>query len=397
MLKVRQALKLPTMNYKIIDQQADLEAFCEHLKTCPWIALDTEFVRTDTYFSILSLIQIQTHEGQAAIIDPIAIEDLTALWSIITHPDIRKVFHSARQDIEVLYQVSGQMPVSIYDTQIACLFLHHGDLAGLARVVKAELNFTLEKDQTRTNWQQRPLTDKQLEYAINDVRYLAPLYEKLQSELTDAQQAALEDDFQALLNEDLYKIDVKSAGKKIKAAKKLSRKNKAIAYKLAEWREQFAIEHNKPKRWVMSDEVLVAIAKRPPKTPEALYKVPHIKASSVKNYGAEWVELIDEVFESPDNWPKPVIPSIPPTPQEEVLVSIGFALIQQIAIDYNVNPNNIANKADLLKMIQSDTFQLTGWRALLLGTPFRQFLENQLVLGCNQDRLVQKTFTPNTP
>lgn len=397
MLKRKQALKLPAMNYKIIDQQADLEAFCEHLQTCPWIALDTEFVRTDTYFSILSLIQVQTHDGQAAIIDPIAIEDLTALWSIITHPNICKVFHSARQDIEVLYQVSGQMPVSIYDTQIACLFLHHGDLAGLARVVKAELNVTLEKDQTRTNWQQRPLTEKQLEYAINDVRYLAPLYEKLQAELTDAQQAALKEDFQALLNEDLYKIDIKAAGKKIKAAKKLPRKNKAVAYKLAEWREQFAIDHNKPKRWVMSDEVLVSIAKRPPKTPEALYKVPHIKASSVKNYGAEWVALIDEVFESPDSWPNPITPSAPPSPQEEVLISIGFAFIQQIAIDYNVNPNNIANKTDLLKTIQSDLFRLTGWRALLLGKPFTRFLENQVVLSCDQGKLVQKTFTPNIP
>jgi len=397
LLKRKQALKLPAMNYKIIDQQADLEAFCEHLQTCPWIALDTEFVRTDTYFSILSLIQVQTHDGQAAIIDPIAIEDLTALWSIITHPNICKVFHSARQDIEVLYQVSGQMPVSIYDTQIACLFLHHGDLAGLARVVKAELNVTLEKDQTRTNWQQRPLTEKQLEYAINDVRYLAPLYEKLQTELTDAQQAALKEDFQALLNEDLYKIDIKAAGKKIKAAKKLPRKNKAVAYKLAEWREQFAIDHNKPKRWVMSDEVLVSIAKRPPKTPEALYKVPHIKASSVKNYGAEWVALIDEVFESPDSWPNPITPSAPPSPQEEVLISIGFAFIQQIAIDYNVNPNNIANKTDLLKTIQSDSFRLTGWRALLLGKPFTRFLENQVVLSCDQGKLVQKTFTPNTP
>ncbi|MDG4813323.1 ribonuclease D [Hydrogenovibrio sp. 3SP14C1] len=384
------------MNYIIIDQQADLEAFCALLNTCPWIAIDTEFVRTDTYFSILSLIQIQTHDGQAAIIDPLAIEDLTALWSILTNPSIRKVFHSARQDIEVLYQVSGQMPAAIYDTQIACLFLHHGDLAGLARVVKSELDFTLEKDQTRTNWQQRPLTEKQLEYAINDVRYLAPLYEKLQAELTKQQQSALEEDFQALLNEDLYKIDTQSAGKKIKATKKLSRKNKAIAYKLAEWREQFAIDNNKPKRWVMSDEVLVAIAKRPPKTPEALYKVPHIKASSVKNHGSEWVALIDEVFESPDSWPTSPAPSTPPTPQEEVLISVGFALIQQIAIDYNINPNNIANKTDLFKMIQSDSFKLSGWRGLLLSTPFSQFLHNQAGLSCHEGKLVQNTFTPNT-
>ncbi len=114
------------------------------------------------------------------------------------------------------------------------------------------------------------------------MRYLAPLYERYLDKLTEAQQAALTEDFEALLNEDLYRLAPENAADKIKAVQKLPRKAQAIAYRLAEWRELYAINHNKPKRWVLSDDALVAIAKRPPKAREALYKVPNIKASSVK-------------------------------------------------------------------------------------------------------------------
>ncbi len=133
------------MTYTFIDTQADLSAFCKLIEADGWFAIDTEFVRTDTYFPKLCLIQIQSRSGHAAIIDPMAFDALEPLWQLLENPNIRKVFHSARQDIEVLYQVSGRMPVAIYDTQIAGVFLGYGDLAGLAKVIKAELDIELEK------------------------------------------------------------------------------------------------------------------------------------------------------------------------------------------------------------------------------------------------------------
>lgn len=382
------------MTYTFIDTQADLTAFCDLIQADDWFAIDTEFVRTDTYFSKLCLIQIQSRSGHAAIIDPMAFDALEPLWQLLENPSIRKVFHSARQDIEVLYQVSGRMPVAIYDTQIAGVFLGYGDLAGLARVIKAELGTELEKDQTRTDWSRRPLTDRQLEYAINDVRYLAPLYERYQDKLTESQQSALSEDFEALLNEDLYRLAPENAGDKIKPIQKLSHKSQAIAYRLAEWREFYAINHNKPKRWVLSDDTLVAIAKRPPKARETLYKVPNIKASSVKNFGDEWIEIIDDVFANPDAWPKAPSKPAPATPQEDIFINIGFALLQQVAQNYHINPPNIAGKADLLHLIRHSEKTLSGWRHALFGEPFTDFLNGKGGLAVQDNHLIQKTFTP---
>jgi ribonuclease D len=378
------------MTYQFIDHTDDLVQFCQSIESSPWLAIDTEFVRTDTYFPILSLIQTQNPEGISAIIDPIAIDDLSPLWALLQNPHIVKVFHSARQDLEVLYQVSGHLPVNIFDTQIACLFLGHGDLAGLGRVVAAELNIKLEKDQTRTDWQQRPLTEQQLAYAIDDVRTLAPLYEKCLSQLTPEQLDALQQDFDALLDIRLYELSPEAAGAKIKATHKLSRKNRAIAYRLAEWRERHAIEHNQPKRWVLSDDVLVAIAKRPPDSVEALYKVPHIKPASIKRYGETWIKEIDDVFAHPDLWPTPPPPVTPPTPQEAILLDVGFAWANQMALIYHINPHNVINRTDLLAIIRQPGPVLLGWRHLLIEKPLRDFLDGKTALSYDNHQLLQK-------
>lgn len=351
------------------------------------MAIDTEFVRTDTYYPILCLIQIQAAEGQQALIDPLAIDDMQPLWNLLRSSNMKKVFHSARQDMEVIYYAMGELPKSIIDTQIASVFLRHGDLAGLARVVKAELGVELEKDQTRTNWQQRPLTDKQLQYALDDVRYLAPLYEHLVEKLTPEQWQALQQDFEALLNESLYRTLPEEAGMRLKAAKNLGRKNQAIVYRLAAWREQFAIEHNKPRRWVLSDDALIGIAKRPPKTAEALYKVPNIKASSVKQYGEEWIDEIDYVFAHPEEWPEKPPKTAPISAEEDLLVTLGFAVLQQTALNFGINPNNLASKTTLVCMLRQSEPCVFGWRHLLLEKPLRMLWQNQSVLRVEQGRL----------
>ncbi|MBD3754590.1 MAG: ribonuclease D [Gammaproteobacteria bacterium] len=360
-----------------------------------WLAIDTEFVRTDTYFPELSLVQIQDCLGQVAIIDPLPIQaadpknGLQGLVNILVEPRITKVFHSARQDLEVLYQLAQQMPVSIFDTQLAAIFFKHGDIAGFARVVEAELGCKLAKDQTRTNWHARPLSEQQIQYAIDDVRYLAPLYEKFIAHLTPAQLKAVEEDCAALLDERLYKPEPSTAGEKIKGVRGLKPKQLAIVYMLAEWRECYAIEHNQPKKWVMSDEVIVGIAQRPPKTVEALYKVPQIKPSSVKEFGEQWITCIDAVFSSdPASWPQPEAKPPAADAQEEVLISLCMALCSQIALDYRLNPHNLVNKAELLSLIRGgETLALNGWRSLLVVDPLQQLLSGHASLSIADKRL----------
>lgn len=382
----------PTPSIQIITTHEALTPFCNHLNTCDWLAIDTEFMRVDTYFAELCLVQVQSSQGQLALIDPLAFDnpkqDLTAFWQCLTNPKLTKVFHSARQDIEVLYQVSQQMPVSIFDTQIAGIFLNHGNLAGLARMVEAELGTVLEKDQTRTQWEQRPLTPKQISYAADDVRYLAPLYEKISQQLSQQQRTVLQEDFADLLNPAHYEPNPLDAGLKLKGTKGLSSKQLAICYRLAQWREEVAIERNKPKRWSLCDDCIIDIAKRPAQSVEGLYKVPDIKSSSVKQYGETWVALIDEVFQNPDSWPGKVVQPDHPTSEEAKLIDLAQALLSQISHDLSCPANNLANKADLLEILRSDQPVLKGWRHYVFENPLRALLNGQATLKVQNLQLI---------
>lgn len=373
------------MSYLYINTELALANFCQQIyQDARWIAIDTEFMRTNTFFAELSLIQIQSEQGEAAIIDPIAIPNLECLWQLLTDKNILKVFHAARQDIEVLYQVAKRMPVSIFDTQIAALFLGHGNLAGLSRVLDKELNIQIPKDQTRTDWNQRPLTKQQLEYAFNDVKNLAPLYQKINQSLNQEQQQALLEDFADLLNPKHYQIDINKAGERIKQAKTLVPKQQAIVNTLAQWREVYAIEHNKPRKWILSDDAIIAIAKRPPQTIQALYNVPNIKHSSVKEFGDEWLKLIDEVFLTPESWPAKTQKTKPTTSQEKVFIQIGQAIAQQVYIDYGINQENLIKKQQLVDIIRSSSTEyLIGWKKLLIAKPFQEFLNGKQVISAD--------------
>lgn len=378
------------MSYQIITETEQLNDFCLQIsETSSWIAIDTEFVRTDTYFPELSLIQIQGHDGLLALIDPLAIKDLDGLWELLSNPAIVKVFHAARQDLEILYQLGGQLPSPIFDTQIAAVFLKYGASAGLATVIKGELKFDLPKDQTRTNWHQRPLTPQQIEYALNDVRYLAKLYDVMLPQLNPQQLAALEEDFAELLNLQHYQLQPDKAGEKIKASQKMGPKAKAICYRLAEWRETYAIDHNKPKHWSLSDDAIIAMAKRPPKDIKALHKVPNIKISSIKQFGVEWIALIDDVFAHPELWPEKTPKPAVADAHEEVLLSLAQAICQQISIKYNINVNQIANKTHMLNVIRHpDEKQMSGWRHLLLEQPLKSFLRCETSLKIMDNEVI---------
>ncbi|MBN2864722.1 MAG: HRDC domain-containing protein [Thiotrichales bacterium] len=379
----------------------ELNLFSEQLlanTAIDWIAIDTEFVRTDTYFAELSLVQIQDNLGAVTLIDPLAIQqnseseavskNLAGLVTILSDSHLLKVFHAARQDIEVLYQLANKMPACIFDTQLAAVFFKHGDIAGFARVVEAELGVKLPKTQTRTNWHARPLTDEQIEYAIDDVRFLAPLYEKFKANLTAEQLTAITEDCNALLDETLYKPDPSSAGGKVKGVRNFKPKQLAMINALAEWRENYAIANNRPKKWVMNDEVMVCIVKRPPQVVEALYKVPQIKSSSVREHGQEWIELIDKVFAMPpESWPQLPPKEIPPSPQQEILINLAMVICQQIALENKINLHNLINKQELSDLIcQNDSNNLKGWRGLMVGKPLKALLasESQVIIQKNK-------------
>lgn len=356
------------MNYQHITTAQQLADFCRPLHHLAWLAIDTEFVRQDTYYPLLSLVQICTQDGNLAIIDPLTIEDMSALWELLADANVCKVFHSARQDIEVLFQVGGLMPQAIFDTQIACVFLGHGDMAGFARVIEAELNVQIDKDQTRTNWHQRPLSDKQIAYALDDVRYLAPLFQKIQTQLTDEQKQALEWDFSQLLDAALYRIDPDQAWLKLKGTQHLSPKQLGIVKHLTAWRERTAIESNQPRKWVISDEAIIALAKRPARALEGLYKISEINAGQVRQYGDALISQLDITFQQPDSWPEKPAKNPPASTQEDIILNLALAYAHQVALDNQLNLANLVQRRDVLALLRQQTSPIQhGWRWILIG------------------------------
>ena len=377
------------MTYQHITTTTELHTFCHPLHQQAWFAIDTEFVRQDTYYPLLSLVQICTQDGEMSLIDPLAINDLTPLWALLSDEKVCKVFHSARQDIEVLYQVSRQMLRNLFDTQIACVFLGYGDLAGFARVIEGELNQVLDKDQTRTNWHQRPLSARQIAYALDDVRFLAPLYQRLQTRLTTEQKQALNWDFKQLLDVNLYDIAPDQAWLKIKGTQGLSTKQLALVQALAAWRETEAIHLNQPRKWILNDEGLLALSKQPKRDLDGLYKLKELNPALIRLYGEQWIALIDRVFAQPENWPSPPAKSAHATPQEDVLISLGQTYAQQVAVDYQLAPGSLCQRKELLALIrhQPDIPLLHGWRGYLLGHPLLSLLRGKNAMRVESDRV----------
>jgi len=382
------------MHLNYIDDAKTLAKICQQIQSCDWIAADTEFLRSQTYYPELSLVQIQDCQNRTFLIDAIALtsEALQPLWQLLIHPKVLKVFHSARQDLEVLYQTSTQLPTPIFDTQIAALFLGYGDSAGLNTLTESLLNISLNKDQTRTNWHQRPLSPEQQHYAADDVRYLAPLYQKIVQQLSPEQCQALQEDFQALQNPTLYHTPPEAAAQKLGQKSHLSPKQMAIVQTLATWREQHAQQHNQPRKWILTDDLIYELARRPPKTLQALYKFQNLKASDIRQYGETWIQLIDKVFQQPESWP-----AKPPKPpkldaNQQRLALLVQAWVQQIAEDYKVPSNRILNKTQLLKLVQSalktpPQKTLIGWRHLLVEKPIQALCQQQSCLKIHQGQI----------
>lgn len=354
-----------------IAREADLNAFLDPIKPPDRVGLDTEFLRTNTYYPRLCLIQLAREDGEIALIDPLNCT-LEPLWRCLTTPGITTVVHAAWQDLEVLYQASGCLPATVFDTQIAALLHRLGDKTGLAQLVQHFCGITLPKDATRTDWCRRPLNAKQCEYAANDVRYLLPLHTRLTTPLSEAAQAALSEDFDDLLKPSAYAGNPEQAWQRISGGRHFSAKQHTLLRRLAAWREKMAQQHNLPRRWVIGDDALLALAKRPPASLDKLKNVPGLSKKQVHDWGAAIIDEIDRTF-AEGVWEKGTTRSAKPTAQESVLQLIGRAIIEQQALSFGFSAN--ALQTQLLPFLRHQPTALDrGWRRLLVGDPLRKLL-----------------------
>lgn len=351
----------------LIQNRHDLERLCKHLQGEPWIALDTEFVRERTYYARLCLIQLAT-PSLVACVDPLALGLLEPLLQVLYAPEIVKVLHAARQDLELFYDLQGAPPAPVHDTQLAAALLGYQDQISYASLVEKLLGVRLEKHYTRTDWSRRPLSAAQLRYAQDDVRFLRDIYPLLLQKLaTHGRGEWLVEECARLTDTRLYQNDPDAAYVRIKQRHALPPAGQQVLRALARWRELTAQQLNRPRNWIMRDVELLELARRQPRTESELVGVSGIARSSAKKWGAV---LVAEIAKAVSLTPTKLWKVSPPlNATQQLLYEQMHKLVQARAHQYQLNPTLIANRKDLQALVRGESAGalLTGWRRTVVG------------------------------
>ncbi len=365
-----------------ISTHAELVAFCERAAARDAIAVDTEFLRERTYRPRLCLVQVATDEECVAI-DPLAIGDLEPLAELMANRRVTKVFHACSQDMEVLYCTLGCLPKPIFDTQVAAAFLGMRMQVAYSAVVHTYCGVDLPKQESLTDWSRRPLTPAQLEYALDDVRYLIRAYRLMAQELADRGRLSwVRDELYPLTQVGHYEPDRRQAYKRVKRISSLTRRQLAVAREVAEWRERRAEAADIPRKWVLSDEVLIALCRRLPRTAADVRGVRGTEQLSEKDVGALMLAVERGVKCPHDRLPVTGHAHHTPSHELESVSDLMYALVRLISDRSGVATGMIASRDDLYDFVRHrDESRLAhGWRHELVGSQLDELLAGNIGL-----------------
>lgn len=365
-----------------------LEELCAELAGSPWLAVDTEFFREKTYYAQLCLLQV-ANPTTLACIDPLAIDSLQPLLSILQDAACVKILHAARQDMEIFYQLFGALPAPVFDTQVAAPLLGHPTQASFTTLVTDLLGAELPKDCSRTDWRKRPLTSAQLRYAAADVYYLGLMYERLRGGLAARGRLAwIADDMHALSEPNLYRNEPEFAWQRIRAWQRLRPAQLAGLQALAAWREATAQSLNTPRGWLVRDETLVDLARARPTDTAALARVRGLPSHVIDEYGDQLLTCLRKAAKaSPPLTPR-ISRAQTATPTEGALVDALMAFVRLRGMDLDINPAVIASRSDVLGLIRhAEGPLLQGWKRTVIGDDLLRLLGGELSLQIRQGRL----------
>jgi ribonuclease D len=374
-----------------ITTTADLAAFCAKLKGQPFVAVDTEFMRETTYWPKLCLIQAAAPNAEA-VIDPLADGiDLASFLEILKDPSIEKVFHAARQDVEIFNNL-GAMPVPLFDTQVAGMAAGFGEQIAYDALVRQMLKVEIDKSSRFTDWARRPLTDAQLAYALADVTHLAKLYPMLRSRLEkEGRLAWVTDEMKSLTDPALYDVEPESAWKRLRPRRHTA-KYLAVFRAVAAWRERTAQLRDQPRGRILKDDAIDEIATQLPIDAESLDRLRSVpKGFSGSRFGPELLAAVREALKDPESY-APVIEKTKPqnSPAAGAVVELLKVLLKARAEDAGVASKLIATVSDLEAIANDDqaaTPALTGWRREAFGEDALKLKRGELALVLDGSRV----------
>ncbi len=385
----------------VISSSSGLAQLCSDLARHPFVAVDTEFMRESTFWPKLCLVQLAA-PGIEAIVDPMADGiDLAPFFELMANRGVVKVFHAARQDIEIVYIKAGLIPTPVFDSQVAAMVCGFGDSISYVNLVKRITNRDLDKSSRFTDWSRRPLTERQLTYALGDVTHLRDVYRHLSTELERSGRTHwLAEEMATLTDAATYELSPEAAWKRLKL-KVRNRKSLGVLIELAAWRERAAQAQDVPRARILRDEALYDIANQQPTEASKLSELRTLSDGFGRSARAR--EIIEAVKRGLEHDPR-TLPSLEngsSLPAEAgAMVDLLRVLLKAAAGRHGVAPRLIADGEDLERIAtepEPDVAALKGWRRELFGEDALRLKSGELALGMRRGEVVVIPVEPARP
>jgi ribonuclease D len=356
-----------------VRDNASLAHYCARWRELPFLAVDTEFMRVDTFYPLAGLLQVS--EGCCAyLIDPLSIDDWSSFAALLEDPQLLKVLHACSEDLEVLLRLTGSLPAPLFDTQLGAGYLNIGFSIGYSRLVQELLGIVLPKGETRSDWLQRPLSQTQISYAAEDVLHLAQVYRSLQQRLSDEKHTWVLEDGGELIAALKREVAPQDAYRHAKLAWKLSRRQLAVLQALCAWREREARARDQPRNRILRDHSLWPLARFQPADLSSLARIEDMHPKTLRQDGETLLKLIHDAAALPQSeWP-PALAE--PLPMEAAALLKKLRAVGQAESErLQITPELMLRKKTLEALLKTGypdgPYQLPdslrGWRRDLMG------------------------------
>jgi ribonuclease D len=382
----------------LITTTAALHDVCSRLAEQPFVTVDTEFMRETTYYPKLCLIQIAAPDGTGVLVDPLSAGiDLQPFIDLMADERTVKVFHSARQDLEIIWLMGGILPQPFFDTQVAAMVCGYGDSVSYEQLVNDVAKAKIDKSSRFTDWSRRPLSEAQLSYALSDVTHLVKVYEVLVAELLRTDRGAwLDEEMAVLTSPETYRADPAQAWRRLSGRMRKPREI-AVLMEVAAWRESEAQARNVPRGRVLKDEAVIDVASAAPRNAEALGRLRTIPAGFERSRTGTEILAAVELGLARDTGDIRMPERMRRSGGNGAIVELLKVLLKAVCESEAVAPKIIATVDDLEAIADDDTAQvpaLQGWRRSLFGDKALALKQGRLALSVENGRIVVRELEP---